>query len=333
MHTEKYYIEIALHKYIKPPIIYQILGSVVAGDLISQLIRSVRTIDKSMVTDFLIGYLDYLDHMDNYVEKEGNLIYLNDGEAYVIGDIHGDITTLSLLLDKGNIGAHLKKSGKLIFLGDYIDRGDYQVETILFLITLQLRFRDKVILLRGNHEPPEWLLPYPHDFPLHIRSRFQENWREIYKIFLEIFDKLPSACVTKSGIMMVHGGISVKKIPLKFYINPDRGMLTEILWNDPMNEEGYRPSYRGAGYLFGPDITIEFLRENDLSLIIRGHEPANGYHYRHGRRIITLFSRVGPPYMNRKASMIKINLEEKYRRGMEEIISISEDEVKEAISN
>lgn len=304
-----------------------------SGDLISQLIKSVRTLDKSRIIDFLTGYLDYLDYMDRYFEKDGSLIYLRSGEAYVIGDIHGDIVTLTLLLEKGNIGTHLKEGGKIIFLGDYVDRGEYQVETILFLMTLQLRFKDRVVLLRGNHEPPDWLLPYPHDFPLYVRSRFPENWREIYRVFLEIFDKLPSVCVSESGIIMLHGGISVKKISLKFYRTPDKDMLTEILWNDPMNEEGYRPSYRGAGYLFGPDITAKFLNENSLSLIIRGHEPANGYHYRHGGKIITLFSRVGPPYMNRRASMIKINLSGKYKKGMEKIISINEDEVRRAIND
>ncbi len=302
-----------------------------AMDLISKILRSIRSIDESRIESFLNDYMDYLDNMDKYISRDGAAVYLDDGDALVFGDIHGDIATLSLLLDKANAPKLIEGGGKLIFLGDYIDRGEYQIETILFLITLQLMYKDRVILLRGNHEPPQWLLPYPHDFPIYLRSRYPSRWREIYKMFLDIFDKLPLLCLTKSGVVMLHGGISVKHKDINSYKTPDRSLITEILWNDPMAEDGYRPSYRGAGYLFGPDITTEFLRQNDLRLIIRGHEPTNGYEYRHSGRIITLFSRTGPPYMNRRASALRISLYKPYSPGDEQIISISEDEIRDIL--
>ena len=301
-------------------------------DLITQTIRSIRNIDQRRVSQFLKEYLTHLKNMHRYFNKEGQLVYLDRGEALILGDIHGDISTLAFLLEKADIKQHIANGGIIVCLGDYIDRGKYQVETILFLITLQMRYKKNILLLRGNHEPPEWLLPYPHDFPLHLRSRFPELWRDIYNLFMQIFDELPTTAVSKSGILMLHGGISVKNLLLENYKRPDREMLTEILWNDPMNEDGYRPSYRGAGYLFGPDITAKFLDKNNLELIVRGHEPANGYQYRHNGKIITLFSRTGPPYMNTMAAAVKIALEERYRKGSEEIITITDDEVRESLS-
>jgi hypothetical protein len=107
---------------------------------------------------------------------------------------------------------------------------------------------------------------------------------------------------------MVHGGISVRGFGIDDYVEPDRDLLTEVLWNDPYDEYGYRPSYRGAGFLFGSDVTSKFLRDNNLNLIIRGHEPCNGYMWRHNRRLLTIFSRLGPPYFNNRAAVAEVPL-------------------------
>lgn len=70
--------------------------------------------------------------------------------TYVIGDIHGDIKTLKALLSF----IAPKDGDKIIFLGDYIDRGPNSKAVIDLLIDLSKSYECDFI--RGNHE--EFLL-------------------------------------------------------------------------------------------------------------------------------------------------------------------------------
>ena len=66
--------------------------------------------------------------------------------TYAISDIHGCSETLKSLLKK------IKDFDKLIFLGDYIDRGPNSKEVIDIIRELQNKYGDKIVTLIGNHE-------------------------------------------------------------------------------------------------------------------------------------------------------------------------------------
>ena len=52
--------------------------------------------------------------------------------------------------------------------------------------------------------------------------------------------------------------------------------MCDLLWSDPDDSHnGWRPSPRGSGYTFGHDVSKQFNQENDLHLIIRGHQLVN----------------------------------------------------------
>lgn len=69
-------------------------------------------------------------------------------KRYVIGDIHGCYNELCELLDK--IQDHAQEPHKLIFVGDYVDRGPYSKDVVHMIRWLQES--DNVIALMGNHE-------------------------------------------------------------------------------------------------------------------------------------------------------------------------------------
>jgi serine/threonine protein phosphatase 1 len=69
---------------------------------------------------------------------------------YAIGDIHGHLRKLERLMIKME-EAGLGPSDRLVFVGDYIDRGPKVPELLDYLVDLKKR-RPNDVYLRGNHD-------------------------------------------------------------------------------------------------------------------------------------------------------------------------------------
>ena len=120
-------------------------------------------------------------------------------------------------------------------MGDYVDRGYYSVETVTLLVALKLRYRDRVTILRGNHESRQITQVYGFYDECKRRTSLK-----IWKTFVDVFNTLPIAAIVASKIFCVHGGLSpslssmedIKRIQRPTDV-PDYGLLNDLLWSDP----------------------------------------------------------------------------------------------------
>jgi len=286
-------------------------------EIIDETITRVRNIKD--VEEILIEFKKILEKEQASREIPKGLIRLSKGSYYAVGDIHGDFNTLSKILMEEGLIDHVNKGGHIIFLGDYIDRGYRQIEVFITIALLKIYYKDRVIILRGNHEGPQHLLPYPHDYPYVLRFRYGVKGDDLYKISREIFDLMPYAAYREKSLIFLHGGVPVfstlscEEKDLKCILDADdpySRVLEEILWNDPLRHDPeieYEPSPRGAGFLWGIKVTKEFLRKIGVKGVVRGHEPAwSGYMFDHENKVLTLFSRTGDPYYNAYAAIARI---------------------------
>jgi len=247
--------------------------------------------------------------MGKYLSLRALAKIKNVNRLIVIGDLHGDYESLMKILSETSLHEKIPEDTVIVFLGDYVDRGYESPHVIYEVFKLKLKEPCSIILLRGNHEGPPELPVYPHDFPLHLNRIYREQWREVYDSIVSCFNHFYACAILEDSLFMVHGGVPTRTVNFEDLINANDeiSLLEELLWNDPMDEMGKAPSPRGAGYLFGPDITEAFLKTIKVRIIIRSHEPCSeGYEVLHNGKLITIFSRRGPPYFNSYGAYLDI---------------------------
>lgn len=181
-----------------------------------------------------------------------------------------------------------------------------------------MRYRERITILRGNHESRQITQVYGF-YDECLRKYGNAN---VWKFFTDLFDYLPLTALVDGQIFCLHGGLSpsidtldhiraldrLQEVPhevsvcifvifikldviVKYLIyhcdKYDRyliqGPMCDLLWSDPDDRGGWGISPRGAGYTFGQDISETFNHSNGLTLVSRAHqlvmEGYNWYEY------------------------------------------------------
>ncbi|XP_059091755.1 uncharacterized protein LOC131887219 [Tigriopus californicus] len=253
--------------------------------------------------------------------QEPRLVKLKS-PTYILGDLHGNFHDL-ICFEKvlWRMGPKLVPAN-FLFLGDYVDRGQFGVEVVAYLLAQKIAAPAKFHLLRGNHECRQ----IQKNFTFHrecIAKFGRDVGEKVWESINQVFDVMPIAAVIDGKIFCVHGGIpppwmgggliaSLDKVNKTIKSPEDEEPLVwEYLWNDPyrnedneplpseikkqlgMNElDGFVGNYRrGTGHMFTDKALNEFLARNRLSHVIRAHEvKETGFSVQHRQRLITVFS-------------------------------------------
>lgn len=280
--------------------------------------------------------LDLIQRATAIMKQEPNMLELKY-PITVCGDIHGQYFDLVRLFEVGGDPADTQ----YLFLGDYVDRGCFSTEVVLYLYALKIVYPKTLFMLRGNHECRQ-LTSF---FNFKDECVYKYNL-QLYDAVMHSFDHLPIAAIINRAFFAVHGGLSpdltsldeIKQLD-RFQEIPREGKLCDLLWSDPYEDEADasgrpNPDAEGGGghqqenvtwfshnetrqcsYVYGVEAVKQFLKDNKLTSIIRAHEAqVDGYKMQMVNktsgipRVITIFS--APNYCDvykNKAACLKFD--------------------------
>ncbi|MFW5945565.1 MAG: metallophosphoesterase [Candidatus Natronoplasma sp.] len=229
-------------------------------------------------------YLALINKAKNSLENK-NLVEKDEGEFFVVGDTHGNLEAARKPAERA-----LEEDIPIVYLGDYVDRGEKQLENLAYVLFLKIQEPEKVILLRGNHETESMNQKY--GFLREVNRRYSID---LFQEILYLYEKMPVAALLGEEYFSVHGGIprgvtSLSKID---ELDHDDDSYKEMFWNDPSEDIWeFAPNRKRGGFeLYGEGAVEDFLEENGLSMVIRAHEVhRSGYKYYFDKKLLSIFS-------------------------------------------
>lgn len=235
---------------------------------------------------------DICEEASSILLAESSVLRLQ-GNFIIVGDLHGQLGGLQYILERfGHPPAT-----KYIFLGDYVDRGEQSLETLLLLLLLKVNHPEHIYLLRGNHESED--INENYGFAEECRLRLSPN---IWNCFWTVYDALPLAAIVNNSAFCVHGGIGphmnridemeIIQRPLK--IRPKTPVF-DMLWSDPASPETedchWTTGERGTIVAYGKLALVDFLEQANLKILIRSHQYVKyGYEWRFDGKLLTIYS-------------------------------------------
>lgn len=261
-----------------------------------------RITRRELLPEPVVGALCH--RLKELLVQDSNVVHVA-APVTVVGDIHGQFFDL---LEIFRIGGACPDTNYL-FLGDYVDRGLFSVETISLLVCLKLRWPARVHLIRGNHESRA--ITQSYGFYTECLRKYGDA--KVWHHFTSMFDYLSLAVVISNAIFCVHGGLSpsiqtIDQIKLidRFKEIPHEGAMADLVWSDPDDSKlQFNVSSRGAGYTFGEDIVKVFLQRNHCTHMLRAHQLCQeGYDVLFGGLLSTVWS--APNYCYRCGNLASV---------------------------
>lgn len=279
--------------------------------------------------------MEIIKRAKTILSSEPNLVNV-DAPTYIVGDVHGQFFDLLTIFEIADA-----EECKFVFMGDYVDRGDFGCEVLFYLLAMKIMNPSRFILLRGNHESRMMTESMTFDIECEYKYDSPELINEIHSLF----DAFPLAALINGNalgeFLCTHGGISPQLQTLQQYNDIDRfqepptiGPMCDLLWSDPfdqahpetmdkkrleawLNTDFVENSLRQTSVMYGYKGLKKFLMNNKLICLIRAHQVMEEgfklHYFTQNTDIppcITVFS--APNYCDQyfnKAAILRINKE------------------------
>ena len=235
-------------------------------------------------------------------------------ELTVLGDLHGCYSCLKAALMQSDFFAKVEAwrldpsqpHPKLIFLGDYIDRGRFSYNGVMrTVMQVFLAAPEHVYVLRGNHE---YYVEYNGRIYGGVRPAEAINSlapympQEMFQAYMHLFESMPNMLFF-DRVLFVHAGMPRDATLREKWVDMsslnDAEIRFQMLWSDP-SEADYIPEdlqAQNARFPFGRTQFERFMAELGCTTMVRGHEKIlSGFRamYDGGRaQLLNLFSAGG----------------------------------------
>lgn len=204
-------------------------------------------------------------------------------KTYCVGDIHGCYKQLVNCIEHSNI----MEGDRLIFLGDYVDRGPQSYEVVDYIIKLREKY--EVITIRGNHDETffqsmtsgknllfnqggkETLESYirncnPEKTITYTMSGYKTNFtiEDYLENHYRFFRNLLPYYIDKENNFFVHGGFNRHKLIEE--TGRTHGDISDLWWDRDL-------LHAARSYSTMKNNEYKFKMKNDFKEVFVGHTP------------------------------------------------------------
>jgi predicted phosphodiesterase len=206
---------------------------------------------------------DLFEKVGKVLEREPRLIQLpSQGKVVFVGDTHGDLDASQQVIQR-----YLKKPYRIVFLGDYVDRGSYSEENIQYLLGLKLEHPEEIFLLTGNHEG----FMVKEFYPVNFWSSISVKERKKFGI---LFSRFPFAATAQNGILALHGALpDLKSLEEMDQIEFGNENWDRIVWGDFVENEMDILGDLWGRPQFGRPYFERMMERYEKQALVRSHQP------------------------------------------------------------
>jgi len=222
--------------------------------------------------------------------EDRKIISLSDrSKAVFVGDTHGDFESSKKVWDSFKSEV---RNGEtyLVFLGDYVDRGEESKKNIDFLLEKKERYQDGLILLLGNHDAFHKRKLRPSDFWSSLTDDEYEKYKNLFH--------LPWVA-RANGLLSSHGALpfisdygEMDDLEKPFEVKNDLGFPAWIstTWGDFSTRiSGAKMDSLSGRPQFGKEKLLEYLKKHEAQVLIRAHQPSmQGWAF--SNNLLTIFT-------------------------------------------